>query len=185
MTDRFYTFSSVSLLDETLLQNDIFLLLINANKIPPHIILSVHGKIFAIDINGPTINAEVSGLIRYIKLKRIPVLFVRLKVPEIFNKSSLWQVINSCVLKYRKVGEGEYTCLTPIKEFCVNIYDKNAADLDLVYELIAVLKKNDFVLGTYHLNMEYLLDKDTFDMNRYSLSDVRTEINRRLETITV
>src|SRR4051812_223107 len=69
--------------DETLLQNGVFLILLHANSIPPHLLVGVHGKIFTLTIKGATVDSELASLLTLIRRKHIGTLFIRLSLPPL------------------------------------------------------------------------------------------------------
>jgi len=137
--------------------NGVYICVLYAQKIPPHLILCVNGQYFSLEHKGLQMGST-EQLERTISLKKIPTLIVELKhqvsieeVKEIFNKYALTKGI---------------TCLQPIKNLL------NQSDAEFIFELIPKLKGKQKVKAFYHLFLTSYLKEGTFTMRRYTKIDI-------------
>ncbi len=132
----------------------------HADKIAPHIGLSVNGSYFSLKANGTDVNLPIDSIIELIHKKKIPTLCVELEIN--LNVSD----VESEFLKYTKTIPHEITCLEPIKRVV------DMVEASQLGELLEMLKgKNQLkqVFGFYL--------PDGFDHIRaYTLKDVHQRL---------
>ncbi len=150
----------VSLQNRELLRDGVYLVVLHADKIPPHIGFLHDGKFFSQKANGKDVGLNVSRLISVIDAKRIPVLFYALNgsLPE--NAVAIFEVLPS------KIEKGK-TCLDPICEVLAK--GKRFA---IVAELIEYLEEKELINSCYGLH----LPVDFESLPNYSRVDVRHRI---------
>ena len=95
----------------------VYLIVLHARRVPPHLTLSVQGKLFSLSVKGPSVDGELSHLLRFIKQRSIETLFIKLAVPALFTIQQLRNEIKKYTLAYPRVDVGIATCLNPIKDF--------------------------------------------------------------------
>lgn len=111
--------------DVELLKNGVFLVVLYANKIPPHIGLLIDGKFYSDKVGQPDIAVDFSHLSRLILSKSIPSLFVKLKDNCGFDLLQIKDFILS-----NQLSNNEYsTCLTPIAKILNFEHAKTVFDL--------------------------------------------------------
>ena len=54
-------------LNEKQLYNGVYLLILNARNVPPHLSLTVSGKVYGISTKGPTFDKDVNLYLNYIR----------------------------------------------------------------------------------------------------------------------
>lgn len=86
-----------------------YLWVLHADKIPPHVGVSSHGKYFSLKYNGKDENLSLEHVIQLIERKSIKSLAIRLN-----NDYSLEQ-LNNVFLEFDKTVPNETTCLAPIE----------------------------------------------------------------------
>ena len=109
-----YKLSNLLPANDIVLQNDIYLVLLDATRVPPHLLISVNGKIFTLNLTGASVDGELSALLTLIRKKRIETIFIRLSLPPLFTIEQLKEEIRTCTLAYPRVDIGIATCLSPI-----------------------------------------------------------------------
>ncbi len=166
------------------LKNDVFLLIVHANRIPPHICISVFGKIYSIGAKGHLIGSDLEPFIRTIQRNKIETLFVKLIAPEILTTNQIIETITKITLALPNLEPGTVTCLSPVKNFCKSIYLTETENVRFVFELIPKLE-NQKVLGqVYHLNMgKYFLKENNFLLNTYGMFEINEAIFRSSSAI--
>src|ERR1017187_7402727 len=83
---------------EALLLNDVYLVVLYAMRIPPHLALSVNGKLCTLTVRGATIDGEMKALLALIRRRSIESLFIRLSVPPLFTLEELHTEIKKYTL---------------------------------------------------------------------------------------
>jgi len=92
----------------------IYLWIIHATKIPPHVGISIDGNYFSLKMNGID-DLEIEQVLKIIAKKQIPTIAVKLKENTAICKRFL-TVKNT----YERIIPGKTTCLTPISELLLN-----------------------------------------------------------------
>lgn len=186
MKDKENTFLIEHILPATdaLLLNDVYLVLIDMLKVPPHLAVAVNGKLFTLTVNGATIEGELSALLRLIHKKNIPCLFVKLNIPFLFTPEDIKNEIKKYTLLYPRVDIGIATCLAPINDFCESVYQVDKKSINFIYQLIPALNNQNATAEIYHLNMERILRNSSFEIMKYSMYDIYEGI-RKANLVTV
>jgi hypothetical protein len=177
-----YTITNILPAKEELLSNDIFLVVLYAARVPPHLAVSINGQLFTLSVKGPTVDGELSSLIRLIRKQNIETVFIKLSVPALFTMDELMKEIKKHTLSYPRVDIGLATCLAPIRDFCGSVYEPEMKHVNFVYELLPLLYAKNIISSCYQINLDRLMLGDTFEMNKYSMNDIYEGIrNIRLE----
>ncbi len=150
-------------LEESALQKGVFLWIAHADKIPPHIGISRQGNYFSIQVNGKD-DVEVAPVLRAIRLRKVPVLFVQLQ-DEVFDANRFLAVKND----YHSVNEQVKTCLIPI----LDLFGQKSSGW-LLPDFLKYLKENQHIVAYFSLN----LPPDFGGIKSYSLDDVTRHLNK-------
>ncbi|MBI34421.1 MAG: hypothetical protein CMP67_03555 [Flavobacteriales bacterium] len=168
-------------LDEQELYNGVYLLILNARTIPPHLSLTVSGKVYGISTKGPTFDKDVSLYLNYIKKHSIESVFVRLKLPVIYTDEQMLSSVRKVVKAYPRVDVGAATCLSPIKEFMNSAYQTEIHDVHLIFDLLPKLQDQGVIEGYYQMNLSGAICNDELLMQRYSVFEVNEAIHQSLQ----
>jgi hypothetical protein len=95
----------------------------HADKIPPHLGLSIEGKYFSLKANGKDFMAEIDSVKQIISRKEIKTLCFELK--STLNVQDIADSFN----KYESTIPFEITCLKPIQEVLNSYFSKQLIDL--------------------------------------------------------
>lgn len=158
--------------NDTLLKNDVFLVLLYARRIPPHLLISVNGKIFSLNLSGPTVDGELPALLTLIRKKNIETVFIRLALPLLFTLEQLKEEIRACTLAYPRVDIGIATCLSPIKDFCHSVYDTETKNVNLIFDLLPKLQERNAMKDCYYMNLRLSPASNSFEIKTYEVNDV-------------
>lgn len=173
-----YRISNILPANDALLKNDIFLILLYATRIPPHLLVSIYGKIFTLSVKGATVNGELGHLLKLIRRKNIDTLFIKLTLPSFFTLEKLHNEICNCMLAYPRADVGIATCLTPIRDFCKTVYHTETKNVNLIFDLLSKLEEKNAINGCYHINLENYLSKNCLNLIKYEVSDVYEAIKK-------
>lgn len=179
-----YKISNILPANEAILMHDVFLILLYANRIPPHLLVSVNGKIFTLSVKGATVDGALPSLLTLIRRKNIETIFIRLALPPLFSLEQLKEEIRNCTLAYPRADIGIATCLTPIKDFCHTIYDTELKNVNLIFDLLPKLQERNAMKDCYQINMEKHLSGSSFALDIYQVNDVYEAI-RKSSLVTV
>ena len=171
-----YKIDHVEELNEAHLQEGVYLVLMHALTIPPHLLLIISGKVFSISTMGPAVDEEIRRYLTLIKKRRIKTLFIKIEIPELFTTTELQEKIRRITLEYPRVDVGVATCLSPIKDFCGETLMIDRDQILLVFDLLDSLKKHEAVSACYHLNLEQEIRLASISLDRYSVFEVNEAI---------
>ena len=166
----FYKISNLFPADDVILKNDVYLVLLYATRVPPHLLISVNGKIFTLNLTGASVDGELSALLTLIRKKRIETIFIRLSLPPLFTIEQLKEEIRTCTLAYPRVDIGIATCLSPIKDFCHTIYDTETKNVNLIFDLLPKLQERNAMKDCYQMNLSTSIN--SFELKKYEVNDV-------------
>ncbi len=158
--------------NDELLNFGIYLHIVNATTIPPHLVLSINGKVFSLSTKGPVLDGNMEQNLRFLKYKKVKTLFVKLKLPPLVTQEDLLHKIRMITSAYPRVDVGVATCLTPIKDFCKKIYETDASGVQLIFDLLPRLSDKELVEDVFHLHLAADLHGDVLLMDRYSVFEV-------------
>jgi hypothetical protein len=167
-----YTLHDIQQAKEALLMQDVYLILLYANRIPPHLAVAVNGKLFTLTTKGATVDGELSSMLRLIKKNNIETIFVKLNVPALFTMEQLQEEIKKYTLAYPRVDVGIATCLDPIRDFCGKVYDAETIKVSFIFELLPKLEQKHAVGECFYMNMENYLQQDSFVLRTYTMNDI-------------
>lgn len=170
-------------LEEKQLDDGVYLLILNARTVPPHLLLTVSGKVYGISTKGPSFDQSVDVYINYVKKKNIESVFVKLKLPAIYTDDQMLDSVRSIVKAYPRVDIGAATCLSPIKDFMNQIYCTEVHDVHLIFDLLPKLKSQNIIEGYFQLNLDDAMAKGELLMKKYSVFEVNEAIIKALPKV--
>lgn len=176
-----YKFDQLTGFKKEYLKEGVYVVLLNALTVPPHLLLIVSGKVFSISTLGPALDQDFDKYYHLILRKRIPSVFVKLSLPDIFTKEDLLEKVRSVTSAYPRVDIDIATCLTPIKDFCEDVYSVDKTKVNLVFDLLDGLKAQNAIEEYYQMNLEDHLIQGTLDIDVYSVF----EVNEAIHSVTI
>jgi hypothetical protein len=153
-----------------------YILILRANHIPPHLSLLVDGKVFSLEIKGPKLAMPFSAQLKFIRTRQIECLFVKLKTDLVIEGNGIYKRAVEHTLAFARLEPGIATCLSPIKNFCSDVFGVRKDSINFIYDLLAELDKGQNTEGCYHLNMENLILNGTFSLRKYSMFEIHESI---------
>jgi len=103
--------------EETELLKGLYIAVIHATRIPPHIGMIVDKAYHSLSIKGQDINTPIAALIKNSSIRKIPTLFIKIKSHPTFSDIYLREHFITNVQQFDRVDVGIATCLSPIKLF--------------------------------------------------------------------
>ena len=168
-----YSISNLLPVHDAVLLNDVYLVLLYANRIPPHLLIAINGKTFTLSVKGASVDGELAALLNLIRKKNIETIFIRLSLPALFTLDQLKEQIRACTLAYPRADIGIATCLSPIKDFCHSIYETEKQNVNLIFDLLPQLQEKNIIKECYQINLNHLVkESNTFKIKIYQVNDV-------------
>ena len=161
--------------DENELSKGIYIAIIHATRIPPHIGLIINGNYCSLSIKGRDINAPVGALIKNSIIRKIPTVFVKIKPHSTFSDIYLLEHFIMDIQQFPRVDIGIATCLSPIKLFFEETYNISIKDVNYIYELLPVLESE----GLTESAASMFIDVENYQLPFYT----NTEINKGIEAV--
>ncbi len=146
--------------DEDKLLKGIYIAVIHATRIPPHIGLIIDGKYHSLTVKGQDINTSLTALVKSTLQRKIPSLFIKIKSHTTFSESYLKEHFITNIRQFPKVDIGIATCLSPIKLFFAEVYDVSIENINYLFELIPLLYAEqliEYVSSVFINEREYQL----------------------------
>lgn len=162
------------LVSDELLNHGIYLHIVHATTAPPHLVLSINGKIFALSTKGPSIDGNMEQNLRFLRYKRVKTLFVKLKLPLLISSTDLLKKIRSIVTAYPRVDIGIATCLSPVKLFFEEVYNLSMKDLNYLFQLLPALYSEKLIECTASL----FIDENDYQLPFYSDNEINAQIEQ-------
>ncbi|MBI2259879.1 MAG: hypothetical protein HYU67_13400 [Flavobacteriia bacterium] len=160
----FFQFKTIQEFKVESFVNKTFLWIIHADKIPPHIALSVNEQYFSLKINGKDIQ-NVQTILSFIIKKKIPFILV-----ELTHDSSYEKRFDIIVNKYPQVNH-QITCIVPLIEILLN-----KTKSFILPELLNELNQKKRIVNYFGL---FLPNFHHFVLS-YNKNDVQQRVNQLL-----
>lgn len=159
------------------LNKGIYICLLHAKRVPPHIGIIINGNYHSLTIKGAEPNVVLKVLVKTIELKKIESVFFKIETHPVFSTDYLNAVFLEILKKHPHIISNEVTCLTPLKAFFNEFYAIESLESDIIYTFLKQLLNNNFILEAYSLNLD--LQNNKIDIPVYS----QNEINEKIKTI--
>lgn len=143
-------------------QGKCILWVINADKSPPHVGISMHDSFYSLKVNGKDEDLPCHTLVKLFQTKKKKVLLYEIEVTEALNLRSIFN-------KYNYIINGKSTCLTPIHKALLNV-DNSI----LLKNLIEQLESQSRIKAIFGLN----LNPDFTGIPAYSMAEVLERITQ-------
>jgi len=140
----------------------IYLWILHADKIPPHIGISKHGAYFSLKASGKDVAVPVKNVLQLLRQKSIPAVILKTSENSIIPVE-LREIFN----KYERAEAGKATCLTPVTE----IYFSEQQDL-ILSELLNLLNESGTLEEVFGLN----LDENFRGIPHYERKDIQKHL---------
>ena len=160
-----------------LMEQGFFLLVLNALKKPPHLVLMVRGKPYSLTVNGPKMYGSHLEIQKLIRAKKIPTLYFQLRSPKSAKDSELLGLAEQFTFEHSRAGSDNVTCLYPLKKFCEAAYCLDISRVHFIFDLLPLLFNDLLITASYQMHMNHYLVGGTYAMEQYSMDDVHDAIH--------
>ena len=152
------------------LDDGMYLVLLHANSVPPHLGLINEQRYYSLSVKGQTIGEDVRALIKLVNQKSIKTLFIRLQ-----DKRVSPEILDEIFSKKEKVTKN-VTCLYPLRVLLSDLYDEKINEARYVYEVLPVLYKNDQIIEVVHKNMDDNICEGSFHFEKYTMEAIQARV---------
>lgn len=164
-------------IQETEIEKGIYLCLLHAKRIPPHIGVIISGKYHSLTIKGAEPNVQLKALLKTIAQKKIETIFLKIAPHPVYSLDHLNSVFLEILKPYTQIKNNELTCLSPIKEFFLEFYALRSNEKDIIFTFLNQLNNNSFILEANSLNLA--LENNQVKIPVYS----QDELNEKIKSI--
>lgn len=134
-----YSFDHIEQLDVDALKVGTYLWIWYADKIPPHLGISINGFYFSLKYNGKDLGLDVSRTLNIIHSRKIASLFVEIKLPlSTAHVSEIFDCID-------KASSNGVTCLHPIRK------SLGLGECETLFDLLNMLLVKELMQRVYGL----------------------------------
>jgi len=156
------------------LNKDSWLVILHANRIPPHIGLLINGNYNSLTIKGHELNVSIEALLKTISQKKIESVFIKLIKHPVFSLDHQLNMFQEMVKNFEQVKQNQATCLTPIKLFFQEFYAVNSINDELFFEFIKRLNDNSYLQTASAFNFN--LNTNIVEFPFYSKEQLNEQI---------
>lgn len=155
----------------------VWLVIIHATRIPPHVGMIAGEKYHSLTIKGQEVNIAPEALIRNNTQRKIPSLFIKIKPHATFSNEYLKEHFISNVCRFPKVAPDAATCLSPVKLFFEEVYNVETTDAHSIFELLPKLEAK----GLIESSSAMFIEEKAFQLPLYSIAELNTGIRKAAE----
>jgi hypothetical protein len=159
--------------NESELLKGLFIVILHANRIPPHIGLIAGKKYHSLTIKGRETDQSPELILKNIRIRKIPSLFIQIKDHPTFSHDYLKEHFIQDVSQFSKVAIDGATCLSPVKDFFAEVYSVDVSKTNFIFELIPQLESLGLVMETSSL----FIEENEFSLPVYKMDDINKGID--------
>jgi hypothetical protein len=157
------------------IQKGTWLVILHAQRVPPHIGLMFSGNYNSLTIKEHEININSGILLKTITQKKIQSIFIKIVPHPVFSIDHQLGMFQEYLKTFGYVKQFETTCLSPIKLFFEEFYGIGIDEKELLFDFIQRLSQNDFIDCASSMNLEL---KDGISLPVYTID----ELNEKIKT---
>lgn len=141
--DKEYFLEATQLISPEEIQQGLFLVMAGIDDIPPHIALINDGLYYSVSAKKVEAGVPVANFLKAISRKNVPTLFVAIKSPLQGRYRGAADFFES----YPTLGNGEHSCLWPVRDFFAEAFSAKYKTATLVFELLAMAQQDNILVG--------------------------------------
>lgn len=162
---------------DNFLRKGTYILLVGADRRPPHLALLLDGLVYALGVKGPKLDIPFDVQLRMIRRKNVKTLLVKLNISIHVHENQLFREIRKQTSMFTRAEAPVATCLSPIKNFCAGVFGVNVKEVHCIFDLLPLLYEHRFVEACYHYNLENDLDKEgAYRLGKYTMKEIYDSI---------
>jgi hypothetical protein len=161
-----------------LLDKGVYITILHASLIPPHVGLIINGNYNSLTIKGRELNVSKEALLKTISQKKIETLFLKVVKHPVFSTDHQLLMFQEHLQQFKAVKQGEATCLSPVKLFFEEFYAIPNKEEQLLTDVLETLERNCFVEGALALHIKNPAKNNIFTFNSYTAQELQERIAR-------
>ncbi len=177
MSEVAYNLGKVRPMGEEELESGLQLLLLYADKIPPHLAVLHQGRLYSLSAKDRQVGTKGEGVRKAIRTKRIPTLSVDLHfAPE--EEREVGETLDRVFGESPPVSnERSVTCLTPVSKAFADRFGVKEGAVSVVFDLLDQLRALERIREYRHM---YLFPAEETQKENYLRRYDRKEVMRRI-----
>ncbi|MBS1637026.1 MAG: hypothetical protein JST26_14000 [Bacteroidetes bacterium] len=166
----------------TLLLKGTWLVLLHANRVPPHVGFMADGNYNSLTIKGHELDVKLDVLLKTIQQKKIETVFLQLRKHPVFSNDHQLHIFQHQVQQFQSVKPYEATCLSPLKLFFQEFYALPLQEEELLFDMVRRLEENDYLGQRIFINIdEKSMENGKFSLPEYSSKQLQEVIRKERE----
>ncbi|HXB11821.1 MAG TPA: hypothetical protein VNZ45_07540 [Bacteroidia bacterium] len=176
--DNSYSLKVSPIISPEELTSGLWLVMAGVDDIPPHIALLNDGSYYSISAKKVDIGTPLGNFLKAISRRSVPALFI--KILESSPQPTLRSPLPLFFEKYPTLGNGDHSCLWPIRDFFAKTFSEKYSKASLVFELLAMAEKDNSITECKSLFVESAV-KGIVTLPKYTHEQIREKINSILK----
>lgn len=173
------TFNTFKKFTEEELYDGVYIVVMHATRIPPHIGMIIDKQYHSLTIKGWDINTPIRALIKNIEQRKIPSLFIKIKPHATFSNAYMREHFILNIQQFPRVDKDVATCLSPIKLFFDEVYDVRMQEINFLFDLLPHLFEDDLI----ECSSTLFVNEANYELPVYTQQELDAEIElARMET---
>jgi hypothetical protein len=161
--------------DKHQLTKHLWIVLLHANRIPPHVGLLINGNYNSLTLKGYEFDVDIEVLLKTISLKKIESVFIKVVSHPVFSFDFQIQIFKEHIKQFQKVKPNEATCLSPVRLFFNEFYALQLNTNELLFELIEQLNANNYL--EYAQSINFILPLNAIEIPFYTYEQLQQIIS--------
>jgi len=138
----------------TLTEKGTWLVILHAQRMPPHVGLLFNGNYNSLTIKEAELNINSTVLLKTLSQKKIKSVFIKIVPHPVFSVDHQCEMFQEELKKTGAVEQFKSTCLSPVKTFFKEFYGIQSPDNELLFDFTRQLNENYFIEYAMPVNME-------------------------------
>jgi len=162
------------------LNKGLWLVILHAERIPPHIGIMFAGNYNSLTIKTRETNINSELLIKTINQKKIKTIFLQIAEHPVFSLQHQLDIFQEHLAGFNVVKQYEATCLSPIKLFFQEFYAIPLKENDLLLNFVQKLHDNQFIVSASSLNFEL---NNGISLPYYTITELNDKIKSERQNL--
>ncbi len=155
-----------------------FVVLYQALRVPPHILLCFDGRLYSLSIAGKFPKQSLKALWRNATIKNVPLVFFKWKLPTSIEHAE--ELATRVLNQYDRVIPYRTTCLDPIRETIGTLHNVDQIrKAPFIFTMLSDMMKRGIISEVLELNCS--TNKGTLRLPEYQAADVADAAVKAIE----
>ncbi|MGZ3899671.1 MAG: hypothetical protein ACXVNM_08465 [Bacteroidia bacterium] len=150
-----------------------WLVILHAQRIPPHAGLLFNGNYNSLTIKEAELNINSALLLKTLSQKKIKSVFIKILPHPVFSIDHQRDMFQEELKKAGSVEQYKSTCLSPVKTFFKEFYGIQSPENELLFDFIRQLTENGYIEYAMPVNMKL---NEGLELPFYSVEELNDKI---------